>query len=67
MAPVNRVALDIDAERFEELAGYPPEGDDLERVNCDKIEEPGHYACGWCLVHKMPFYSCSCKPNYGEV
>jgi len=48
------------AEEFEAAMGRPPEFDDLERVNCDKVGEPGHRYCGWCNTHNKPNFACGC-------
>ena len=48
----------ITAEQFEEAVGYPPEHDDLERVNCDKAGEVGHTMCGWCEECGKPRFMC---------
>ena len=47
------------AERFKEVVGVAPEQDDLERANCEKAGQPGHWQCGLC-EHKQPrFLFCS--------
>ncbi len=56
----------MDAELFKEKTGYSPEYDDLDRVNCDKAGEVGHWTCGWCEEHDKPCFICGClkkSPN----
>ena len=48
----------ITEEKFREHVGRPPERDDLERCNCAKAGEPGHFGCGWC-EHKLPVFECT--------
>ena len=48
------------AKEFEEKLGYPPEDDDLERVNCIHAGEPTHMSCGWCSKHDRPRFICGC-------
>jgi len=43
---------------FKLRTGYPPVDDDLERVNCNKAGEPGHFYCGWCLQCNLPRFKC---------
>ena len=47
----------ITADKFKEATGLDPENDDLERCNCEKAGEPGHYCCGWC-EHNKPVFMC---------
>lgn len=51
----------MDAQEFEKRAGYAPEQDDLERVNCDKAGQLGHLSCGWCARHDAPMFECGCS------
>jgi hypothetical protein len=48
----------ITAEFFRWETGRWPEHDDLERVNCDKGGQVGHFHCGWCK-HGRPMYECT--------
>lgn len=48
----------MDEKEFEKLVGRKPERDDLERVNCDKVGQPGHSTCGFCTVCNKPKYEC---------
>lgn len=41
-----RVEQPITAEMFEAATGYPPDGDDLVRRNCELAGQPGHMQCG---------------------
>ena len=40
--------------------GYVPEQDDLERVNCLKAGQIGHFGCGWCNRCDVPMFFCGC-------
>jgi hypothetical protein len=51
----------MDAKAFELLTGYPPENDDLERVNCKRAGELGHFDCGLCRQCDMPRFMCACN------
>ena len=44
----------ISAEDFEKATGHAPINDDLERANCPKAGEPGHYHCGWNQEKNLP-------------
>lgn len=44
----------ITAEQFEATTGHPPKDDDLERCNCDKAGQPGHWYCGWDTDNNLP-------------
>lgn len=44
----------ITAEIFKAATGHAPVQDDLERANCSKAGETGHYHCGWNLVRNLP-------------
>lgn len=35
-----------------------PKNDDLERVNCNRVGEFGHFMCGWCPDHNAPRFHC---------
>ena len=48
----------ITREKFIECVGREPELDDLERCNCPKVGEPGHWSCGWCSISNLPRYEC---------
>ena len=51
---------EITEEMFTEVVGHSPENDDLERCNCEKEGEPGHYSCGWCTECNKPKFLCPC-------
>lgn len=51
---------------FTQLAGYPPENDDLDRVNCERVGVPGHFLCGMCSVHEKPRTVCGCLADNQE-
>ena len=38
---------EITSEQFITAFGAEPVQDDLERCNCDKAGEKGHFYCGW--------------------
>jgi hypothetical protein len=46
-------------EEFEERVGTEPELDDMDRVNCALVGQPGHFQCGWCDVCDLPRFMCS--------
>jgi len=50
----------ITEDIFFTATGRAPENDDLERVNCQKAGEPGHFSCGWCPVCGGPNFECPC-------
>jgi len=50
----------ITAEEFEKRTGNPPADDDLQRANCSKAGQWGHFFCGWCVTHDRPRYVCGC-------
>ena len=46
----------ITEEMFEAATGDKPVNDDLERCNCTKAGEPGHYMCGWNHYANLPVF-----------
>lgn len=46
--------MNITAEMFRAAVGYAPEQDDLERCNCPKAGQMGHFYCGWDKARNMP-------------
>lgn len=48
------------AEEFRERFRREPEHDDLERVDCSKAGQAGHYWCGVCTEHQAPRFLCGC-------
>lgn len=53
----------ITAQDFTKMVGRDPEDDDLERCNCCKGGEPGHYSCGICRGCNLPRFMCPCPLN----
>jgi hypothetical protein len=51
----------ITAEMFEVATGDKPVNDDLERSNCDKAGQPGHFMCGWCKEENLPMFMADSK------
>lgn len=47
-------------KQYQELFGEKPDNDDLERTNCKKIGEVGHFQCGVCPDHNKPRFKCGC-------
>ena len=45
---------EITPRRFEAVVGYPPKDDDIERCNCEKAGQIGHYYCGWDTINNKP-------------
>lgn len=46
----------ITAEEFEKATGHAPVQDDLERCNCDKVGQMGHWQCGWDEERNLPVF-----------
>lgn len=44
----------ITRARFKASTGLLPEQDDLERCNCDKAGQLGHFQCGWDKERDLP-------------
>ena len=42
---------------FHNATGVLPQDDDLDRCNCDKAGQIGHYSCGIC-EHNLPKFMC---------
>lgn len=34
-------------EEFTKMTGREPEGDDMDRLNCEQAGQAGHYQCGF--------------------
>jgi hypothetical protein len=51
----------ITASMFEAATGDKPVNDDLERSNCDKAGQPGHFMCGWCEEENLPMFMVDSK------
>jgi hypothetical protein len=53
---------------FIHYVGHEPIEDDLERCNCEKAGEIGHFDCGIC-EHNKPVFECSqCfRKKHGEI
>lgn len=47
-------------DEFEEQFKTPPVNDDMERINCRKVGEPGHRYCGFCIIHNERRTICGC-------
>ena len=50
----------IDHHKFVEATRREPIVDDLERCNCERAGQIGHYNCGWCQKHDLPQFECGC-------
>lgn len=50
----------ITEEQFKKQFGIEPEQDDLDRVNCTKAGNAGHWSCGVCDKHNKPRFICGC-------
>lgn len=48
----------IDAKRFRDATGREPIMDELDRVNCRRVGNLGHFFCGWCDNCQMPRFIC---------
>lgn len=53
----------ITREQFVEATGYEPENDDLERVNCTRAGELGHFFCGWNTDLNQPQFAVGARMN----
>jgi hypothetical protein len=47
-------ALMITRHMFVQATGRQPHDDDLDRCNCEKTGEVGHFWCGWDDAQEMP-------------
>lgn len=56
--PLIRRKRVMTAEEYERLMGEAPENDDLERVNCEKAGQLGHWMCGTCKRCGRPVFAC---------
>jgi hypothetical protein len=52
----------ISREKFIERVGHEPEQDDLERCNCPRAGEIGHWCCGWNVEADMPQFLVGVRP-----
>ena len=48
--------MTITAEQYKEAVGVDPINDDLERCNCKKAGEMGHWFCGWDKITNLPVF-----------
>ncbi len=53
------------ADEFIKKTGSKPVQDDLERVNCLKAGQMGHWSCGWCQECDTPQFECGCFVRKG--
>lgn len=54
----------VNAEEFFKMTGRQPIQDDLERCNCPKAGDLGHFSCGICKEHNLPVFQCpTCFSN----
>ncbi len=44
------------AEQFKLATGHDAENDDLDRVNCEKAGDLGHFCCGWNEMDNKPMF-----------
>lgn len=56
----------ITRARFRKATGFPPEQDDLERCNCDKVGQIGHFLCGWDFETERPRFWPKIPHTIGE-
>lgn len=54
------IGAPVTASVYTHWFGHEPRQDDLQRVNCDKAGELGHFFCGMCLRHAAPRFMCGC-------
>lgn len=50
-------------DEFKKITGHAPENDDMDRVNCTGVGEPGHLACGTCPQCGKPAWVCEHFPE----
>ena len=48
--------MTITSEQYKEAVGVDPKDDDLERCNCEKAGEVGHWSCGWDKITNLPVF-----------
>ena len=48
--------MNITAEMFKEATGSDPINDDLDRCNCPKAGNMGHWQCGWDTEANLPYF-----------
>lgn len=48
----------ISCAKFRVAVGWPPENDDMERCNCERAGQIGHFLCGWCDSCDLPRFLC---------
>jgi hypothetical protein len=48
--------MKITRKLFKDATGRSPIEDDLERCNCPKAGQSGHYHCGWNYTQNMPVF-----------
>jgi len=53
--------MTITAAEYQELTGFEPIQDDLERTNCSRVGMIGHWFCGVCPDHNKPRFVCGCE------
>jgi len=54
--------MTITREQFIAATGEEPMNDDLDRCNCTKAGQAGHYSCGWNRKHNMPVFMVGPEP-----
>lgn len=57
----------ITLEKYISIMGSAPPYNELERCNCDRVGEPGHRYCGWCVGHNKPRAACGCIAAWKEA
>lgn len=56
----------ITRRKFIAATGRKPEQDDLERCNCQKAGEIGHWFCGWDYKYDLPMFETCGRRNREE-
>ena len=56
----------ITAEQFTARVGSAPVQDDLERCNCEKAGQMGHWQCGWDAEFQLPVFIVGHTPEQRE-
>lgn len=48
----------VDAQQFKDATGRDPTMDELDRCNCARTGNIGHFWCGWCDDCQVPRFIC---------
>jgi len=54
----------LSKENYKKATGLNSVNDDLERANCPRAGELGHYSCGWSHAWDLPYQYIIRKDDY---